>query len=189
MISLKRIPLLLAIFLIFSATGFAQKYCTVAPPSPFKHKALIETSYDQRARRMKTTLEHPNDLGNGLYLYASFFYQDSRLRSTPTIDIFFISAAKQPKYRDSHNLNIIADGNAWPFNGVAQYFTEDGPKGITIEKTKITLTYASLLSLIKARRVTARLGATEFHLSNNHLESLREIAMLMAPPLPRMAKR
>ena len=190
MIPLKRIPLLLAIFLTFTITGFAQKFCTVAPPSPFKHNALIVTSYDQRARRMKTTLEHPNALGNGLHLAASFYYQDPRLRSLPVIDIFFISAAKKPLYRESHNLNITADGNLWPFSGAPQYYTEDGPKGLTIEKTKITLTYQSLLSLIKAKRVRARLGAAEFELSNNHLESLREIAMLMAPPPPRnMARR
>jgi hypothetical protein len=190
MIPLKRIPLLLALFLTFPLTGLAQKFCTVAPPSPFKHNALIETSYDQRAHRMKTTLEHPNDLGNGLHLYASFFYQDPRLRSAPTIDIFFISAAKKPVYRDSHNLSMMADGNLLPFSGASQYYLEDGPKGMTLEKTKITLTYASLLSLIKSRRVTARLGATNFQLTNNHLESLREIAMLMAPPPSRnLAKR
>ena len=189
MIPLKRIPLLLAIFLTFSATGFAQKFCTVAPPSPFKHNALIVTSYDQRAHRMKTTLEHPNVLGNGLHLYASFFYQDVRLRSAPMIDIFFISAAKKPVYRDSHNLRITADGNAWPFTGVAQYYTENGANGMTLEKTKITLTYASLLNLIKARRVRARLGATEFELTNNHLESLREIANLIKPLPPSIAKR
>jgi hypothetical protein len=190
MIPLKRIPLLLAIFLTFPITGLAQKFCTVAPPSPFKHNALIVTSYDQRAHRMKTTLEHPNALGNGLHLYASFFYQDPRLSSAPTIDIFFINASKKPAYRDSHNLSLMADGNAWPLNGAAQYYLEDGPKGMTVEKTKITLTYTSLLSLIKSRRVTARLGATEFQLTNNHLESLREIAMLMAPaPSRNLAKR
>lgn len=190
MIPLKRIPLLLAIFLTFPITGLAQKFCTVAPPSPFKHNALIVTSYDKPTRRMKTTLEHPNVLGSGLHLYASFFYQDARLRSTPMVDIFFVSAAKQLKYRDSHDLSLTADGNAWPFSGVAQYSTEHGERGATIEKTKITLTYASLQNLIKSRRVRARLGATEFELSNNHLESLRELAMLMAPPPPqRVAKR
>jgi hypothetical protein len=189
MIPLKRIPLLLAILLTFTITGFAQKFCTVSPPSPFKHSALIVTSYDQRARRMKTTLEHPNALGNGLHLYASFFYQDPRLGSAPMIDIFFISAAKKPLYRELHDFSLTADGNAWPLTGAAQYYTEDGPKGMTLEKTKITLSYPSLLSLIKARRVRARLGATEFELSNNHLESLREIAMLMAPPPSRVAKR
>ena len=190
MIPLKRITLLLAIFLSFTATGYAQKFCTVAPPSPFKHNALIVTSYDQRARRMKTTLEHPNALGNGLRLYASFFYQDPRLSSAPTIDIYFIAASKKPVYRDSHNLSLLADGNTWPLSGAAQYYLEDGPKGTTLEKTKITLTYASLLSLLKSRRVTARLGTAEFQLTHNHLESLREIAMLMAPPpSARMAKR
>jgi hypothetical protein len=190
MIPLKRIPLLLAIFLTFPITGLAQKFCTVAPPSPFKHNALIVTTYDQRARRMKTTLEHPNALSNGLHLYASFFYQDTRLGTAPVIDIFFINASKKPVYKDSHNLSLLADGNAWPFSGAAQYYTEDGPKGLTIEKTKITLTYASLLNLIKSKRVTARLGHAEFQLTNNHLESLREIAMLMAPPQPtRVAKK
>lgn len=190
MIPLKRIPLLLAIFLTFPLTGLAQKFCTVAPPSPFKHSALIETSYDQRAHKMKTTLEHPNALGNGLHLYASFFYQDPRFSSAPTIDIFFIAASKKPAYRDSHNLSLMADGNLWPLNSAAQYYLEDGPKGTTIEKTRITLTYASLISLLKSKRVTAQLGATEFQLTNNHLESLREIAMLMAPPQrSSMAKR
>lgn len=190
MIPLKRISFLFAISLIFTANAFAQKFCTVAPPSPFKHNALIVTSYDQRARRMKTTLEHPQTLGNGQHLYASFYYQDLRLRSAPTIDIFFVSASKQPRYRDSHNLSITADGNAWPLGGVTQYYTEDGARGTTIEKTKITLTYSGLLSLTRARRVKARLGASEFELTNNHLEALREIASLMAPPSPtRVAKR
>jgi hypothetical protein len=190
MIPLKRVPLLFAIFLTFPITGLAQKFCTVAPPSPFKHNALIVTSYDQRARRMKTTLEHPNTLGNGLRLYASFFYQDPRLASIQTIDIFFINATKKPAYRESHDLSFLTDGNPLPLSGMAQYYMEDGPKGTTLEKTKITLTYASLQGLLKSKRVTARLGATEFQLSHNHLESLREIAMLMAPPQPvRVAKR
>jgi hypothetical protein len=190
MIPLKRIPLLIAIILTFTINGFAQKFCTVAPPSPFKHNALIVTSYDQRARRMKTTLEHPNAMANGLHLYASFFYQDLRLRTGPSIDIFFVAASKKPVYRESHNLVLTADGNLWPLSAAPAYYTEDGPKGTTLEKTKITLSYSDLLTLLKARRVHARLGATEFDLTNNHLESLREIAMLMAPPpLPRVAKR
>lgn len=190
MIPLKRIPLLAAIILTFTATTYAQKFCTVAPPSPFKHNALIVTSYDQRARRMKTTLEHPNALNNGLHLYASFYYQDPRLRTLPTVDIFFIAASKKPIYRQAHELNFTADGNLWPLNTAPQYFTEDGPKGTTLEKTRITLSYPDLVKLLKSRRVRARLGATEFELTNNHLESLREIAMLMAPPtLSRTAKR
>jgi hypothetical protein len=188
MIPLKCIPLLLAIILTFTATTFAQKFCTVPPPSPFKHNALIVTSYDPQAGRMRTTLEHPRPMGDGVHLYASFFYQDRRLRSLPTIDIFFISASKKPKYRDAHDLSIYTDGNLWPSAIATQYYTESAPHGLTLEKVRMTLTYASLLNLIKSKRVMARLGATEFELTNNHLESLREIASLMAPPV-NIAKR
>ena len=190
MIPLRRIPLLFGLFLTFTATGYAQKFCTVAPPSPFKHNALIVTSYDQRARRMKTTLEHPNDLGGGLRLAASFYYTDPRLSARPTIDIVFVAASKQLRFREAHDLSLRPDGNsAWAFTGPAQYSTDDGPKGMRLEKTRITLTYADLLNLIKARRVHARLGATEFELSNNHLEALREVASLMAPPPVRVVRR
>lgn len=191
MIPLKRIPLLLAILLTFTATGFAQKFCTVPPPSPFKHDALIVTSFDQNSGRLKTTLEHPRPLSKGFYLYASFFYQDRRLRSTPTIDIYFIHAAKDKEiaYAHSSNVSVMADGNAWQFAGAPQYYKERAAHGITLEKTVLTLSYASLVNLLKARHITASVGGTEFELSNNHLESLREIASLMAPPTRNVAKR
>jgi len=190
MIPLRRVPLLYAIFLSFAATGYAQKFCTVSPPSPYKHNALIVTSYDQRARRMKTTLEHPNDLGGGLRLAASFYYTDPRLRTPPTIDIIIVAASKQPRFRDSHDLSFMPEGNSsWSFRGPAQYSTGDGPKGMKLERNKITLTYADLLNLTRARRVRVRLGMTEVELSNNHLESLREVASLMAPPPVRVVRR
>lgn len=193
MIPLKRIPLLVAIFLTFSATGFAQKFCTVAPPSPYKHNALIVTSIDQNTGRLKTTLEHPRPLSKGLYLYASFFYQDRRLRTPPTIDIYFIHTAKdkEVEYAHAHNVSIMADGNAWPFAGAPQYFTERADHKMILEKTVVTLPYASLVNLLQAKRVTARIGGTEFELSFNHLESLREIASMMMPPpnAPRIPKR
>ena len=190
MIPLKRIPLLIGLSLFFTATGYAQKFCVAAPPSPYKHNALIVTSYDQRARRMKTTLEHPNDLGDGLHLAASFYYTDPRLRTPPTIDIIIVAASKHPRFRDSHDLSLMPEGNSgWAFSGPAQYSTDDGPKGTKLERAKITLSYADLLNLTRARRVRLRLGATEVELTNNHLESLREVASLMAPPPIRIVRR
>ena len=188
MIPLKRIPLLLALFVTFTATGYAQKFCTVSPPSPFHHNGLIVTSFDQPTGRMKTTLEHPQTIGNGVYLFASFFYQDQRLRTPPTIDLYFISAAKHPKYRDSHNASIASGGGEMAHGMRTNYFTESGAKGLTIEKTVVTLTYAELQNLIESDRITARLGDTEIELTNNHLEALREIASMMVPPVRRAKK-
>lgn len=186
---LKRIPLLLALIVTLTATGFAQKFCTVSPPSPFHHNGQIVTTFDQPTGRMKATLEHPNTIGNGVYLFASFFYQDRRLRTPPSIDIYFISAAKHPQYRDSHNVSLYADGNAIPYGARTSYLTEKGEKGLTIEKTVVTLSYADLVNLTNANRVTARVGGTEVALTNNHLEALREMASMMMPPPPKVAKR
>jgi len=189
MIPLKRIPLLLALFVTFTASGFAQKrFCTVAPPSPFHHSGMIVTSFDESAGRMKTTLEHPQSIGNDVYLYASFLNQDRRLRTPPTIEIYFVFASKHPKYRDSHNVSIDGVGGEMAHGMRTNYFTESGPKGLTVENTVITLSYEQLVSLLKQARVTARLGDTEITLTNNHLEALREIASIMVPP-PRGTSR
>lgn len=181
MIPLKRIPLL-AVFLFTCATsGFAQKFCDVGPPSPYKHSAMIVTGYDKNARKVKTTLEHPRPLGGGIYLYASFFQQDRRLRTGAMVEIIFISVSKE-KYRDSHNVSFLADGQPLPFVSQTQYFTDMADDGHKREKTRLTLTRESLIELLKAKKVKARLGSTEFELTNNHLESLRELASLMGGP-------
>lgn len=181
MIPLKRISLLAAFLFTCTITGFAQKFCDVPPPSPYKHSALIVTGYDANARKVKTTLEHPRALNGGIYLYASFFQQDRRLRTGPMVEIVFISVSKE-KYRDSHNVSFLADGRAWPFVSATQYFTDTAEDGHGLEKTRLTLTRESLIELLKSRKVKARLGSTEFELSNNHLESLRELTSLMGGP-------
>jgi hypothetical protein len=181
MIPLKRVSLLAVFLFTCSLTGFAQKFCDVAPPSPYKHSALIVTDYDSTARKVKTTLEHPRAMGGGIYLYASFFQQDRRLRTGPVVEIVFISISKE-KYRDSHNVRFVADGHDWPYMSATQYSTDTAEDGHRLEKTRLTLTRESLIDLLKARKVKARLGSTEFELSNNHLESLRELASLMGGP-------
>jgi hypothetical protein len=182
---LSRLTLSVAFILACTASGFAQKtYCEVPPPSPFKHNALIVTRYDKPAKRMKVVLEHPFSLsrqGDALYLSASFFYADPRLRVRPMLSVAFISVSKEPKYRGAHNLSILTDGVRSPFAAPVQYRTAKGEHGFTQEVMQLSLSYDNLLDLIRARKVTASLGSTEFELTNNHLESLREIASLMVP--------
>jgi hypothetical protein len=185
MIPLSRLTLLVALICASALSGFAQRYCQVPPPSPFKHTALIVTRYDQPTRRMKTVLEHPLSLGGdgtgALYLSASFFYSDPRLHMRPLLDISLISVSKEAKYRYSHDMSLAADGLRLAVVGQAQYRSEKGEKGLLKEVARATITYETLFSLIQAKRVTAQLGSTQFELTNNHLESLREMASLMVP--------
>ena len=187
MIPRSRITLLAISFIFASsaASAFAQKrYCEIPPPSPFKHNALIVTRYDKPAKRMKTVLEHPLSLGHGsdaLYLSASFFFSDPRLRARPMLEISIISVSKEPKYRNAHDVTILADAARAPLVGQAQYQSGKGENGLVQEVVRATITYNTLFNLIRAKRVTAQLGSTQFELTNNHLESLREVASLMVP--------
>src|ERR1044072_5044007 len=186
LIPLSRSLLLFAFILACTASGFAQKrYCEIPPPSPFKHNALIVTRYDKPTKRMKTVLEHPVSLSHGgdaLYLSASFFFADPKLQRTrPMLEIALISVSKEAKYRNSHDVMILADGTRLASISQAQYQSGKGEKGLVQEMTRATITYETLFNLIQARRVALRIGSTEFELTSNHLEALREIASLMVP--------
>ena len=176
---------LVAIFLFAcAATGYAQKSCPVAPPSPFRHNALIVTRLDPKTKQVKAIMQHPRSLSSGgdpVYLSAEFAYQDPRRGVKPTIEIAFTSLSKLPRFEFAHALTLLIDGQPWPVASPAQYSSKKQSDGQVLETTRVTLTYDSLINLIQARRVSAQLGMTKFELTNNHLEALREIANMMMP--------
>jgi hypothetical protein len=179
--------LLFCALLLASLTplAFAQKkFCAKAPPSPFKHDGRIVTSFDRRAGGMRTTLEHPRALGRGadaLYLAASFVHQDPRRPSIPTLELVLVSNSLQPKFSAGHNLSFVFDGQPRAFNQRVNYRAQSAGDGTIVESAAIRLSYADMASLTRARKVVARLGATEVEFSNNHLEALRELVSLLAP--------
>ncbi|MGH9901530.1 MAG: hypothetical protein ACRD68_06910 [Pyrinomonadaceae bacterium] len=164
-----------------------KRFCPAAPPSPFKHNATIVTNFDRASDRMRTTLEHPRPLDRRdgeIYLSASFVHRDSRKPvDNAGVDITFISRSVIPRYRDSHDIVILADAGQWPFAGNAAHYrrAQDG-NGAVLESTRVTIPHDVLLNIIRSKRVAARLGQTEFELTHNHLEALRELASLAAPP-------
>ena len=46
---------------------------------------------------------------------------------------------------------------------------------------RLTLSYADLAALTQARNASVQLGGARLQLTNNHLESLREMQSLLAP--------
>lgn len=193
MIHLKLTISCLMLLLLSAAIGEAQvqqkSYCLIPPPSPFKHNARIVTAHDVVKNRMRTTLEHPHALnkrdgqaaGEAVYLYASFVHQERRSSTRPTVDVAFISVAKEFKRRDSHGLILSIDKRELPTAGAAGYSSATANNGFITEAVKVALSYDELLSITNAKRVDARLGSTEFELTDNHLEALRELAALVAP--------
>lgn len=183
-----RIVLCAALLAASTAPALAQQKkktaCPVPPPSPFKHSGQISTRFDRGANGMRTTLEHPRALaaaGANIYLSASFTHLDPRQPAAPSLELTFVSVAPAQKFRDAHDLVLIADGAPRSFAGSTNYQTRADNAGSTLEAAKVRLSYDDVLAVTRAHKVSARLGSAEFELTQNHLEALRELASLMAP--------
>jgi hypothetical protein len=165
---------------IFFSTQ-AQRVCPQAPPSPFRHNARIATRFDRAAGGMRTVLEHPRALssnGRGaFYLAASFMH--SGWSAAPPVELTFISVSNTAHHSQSYALTFFINNN--PTRFPPPQYTTARRDGDTYEAVRTTLTYENLLEITNARNVRVRVGASEITLSENHLESLRELASLMRP--------
>jgi hypothetical protein len=180
--SVSRLLLSTLLLTTFAATAFPQKrLCPKPPPSPFKHDGEIVTSFDSRAGGMRTTLEHPRALGRGAdayYLAASFMHQNAKRPGTPTLDLVIYSASPASRLQAGQELMLVLDGQQRAFTRSASYRAQPGGGNAV----RLSLSYADVSALTRARKVAAQFGGAEVELTNNHLEALREMLSLLAPP-------
>ncbi len=173
-----RLLLSAALLTLFAATAFPQKrLCPKPPPSPFKHDGEIVTSFDSRAGGMRTTLEHPRAIANGAELYymaASFMHQSTKRPGTPALELVLYTTA--PAAHPQGAVSLVLDGQARPFSQNASFRPQSGGNGV-----RLTLSYADLSALTRARSAAVQVGGAQLQLTNNHLESLREMLSLLAP--------
>jgi hypothetical protein len=165
--------------LLAAAAAYPQKrMCPKPPPSPFKHDGEIVTSFDSRTGGMRTTLQHPRALGNGLYyMAASFMHQSTQRPGTPSLELVLYTTTQAARLQGGQGLVLVLDGQPHPFGQNVSYRSQPGGG----EAVRVTLSYADASALTHARKVAAQLGGAEVELTNNHLEALREMLSLMAP--------
>ena len=178
-----RLLLSAALLTLLAATAFPQKrLCPKPPPSPFKHDGEIVTSFDSRAGGMRTTLEHPRAVGRGAeqyHLAASFMHPNTRRTGTPALELVLYTTQPAPRLQaGGGELVLVLDGQPRPFSRNASFRSQPGGGNAV----RLTLSYADVTALTQARKVAARFGGGEVELTNNHLESLREMLSLLAPP-------
>jgi hypothetical protein len=179
-----RLTLPLFILFVFVPVAAAQKRaCPAPPPSPFKHNAQIVTTYDRSTRGMRTTMTHPRTVGRSganYYLVASFAHQNPSRPTRLMLELVFISAGKATPR--SGPVSFVADGKEFPLYGTsAQFQTVSDGQGSNHEAARVSLPLGTVTSLLRARKVSARLGGAEVELTHNHLEALRELASLLSP--------
>jgi len=178
-----RLLLSAALLTLLAATAFPQKrLCPKPPPSPFKHDGEIVTSFDSRAGGMRTTLQHPRAIGNGAehyYLAASFMHQSTKRPGTPALElVLYTTTAHSAQPNNAGSVSLVLDGEARPFAQQANFRSQPGGGNAV----RLTLAYADLSALTRARNASVQLGGAQLALTNNHLESLREMLSLLGPP-------
>jgi hypothetical protein len=172
-----RLILSAIILLSLVPAASAQKLCPKAPPSPYKHNGRIATSVGRGGAR--TTLEHPQALGRGadpLYMGASFVHADPRRPSAPTLELILYTGAPAAVLDAGQGLALVYDGHPLDAARNASFRSQGGAQA-----ARVTLPYAEVVKLTRARKVTARVGAAEYEFTHNHLEALRELVSQMAP--------
>ena len=170
-----------ALLTLLAATAFPQKrLCPKPPPSPFKHDGEIVTSFDSRAGGMRTSLQHPRAIANGAELYklaASFMHQSTKRPGTPALELVLYTTVPAAQPLNGGNVSLVLDGQARTFTQSASFRTQPGGGNAV----RMTLSYTDLSALTQARNASVQLGSAQLQLTNNHLESLREMHSLLAP--------
>ena len=176
-----RLLLSAALLTLLAATAFPQKrLCPKPPPSPFKHDGEIVTSFDSRVGGMRTTLEHPRAIGSGTELYylaASFMHQSAKRPGMPALELVLYTTVPSAQPHNTNGVSLVLDGQARPFTQNASFRSQPGGGNAV----RLTLSYADLSAMTHARNAVVQLGGTQLQLTNNHLESLREMLSLLAP--------
>jgi hypothetical protein len=179
--NISRLLFAAALLTLLAATAFPQKrLCPKPPPSPFKHAGEIVTSFDSRAGGMRTALQHPGAIANGAELYylaASFMHQSSKRPGTPALELVLYTTAPSAQSHNGESVSLVLDGQARSFAQNASFRAQPGGGNAV----RLTLSYADLSALTQARNASVQLGAARLQLTNNHLESLREMQSLLAP--------
>jgi hypothetical protein len=176
-----RLILSAALLTLFAATAFPQKrLCPKPPPSPYKHDGEIVTSFDSRAGGMRTTLQHPRAIGAGASLYylaASFMHPSVKRSGTPALELVLYTNSHAAQPQNAGGVSLVLDGQARPFTQQANFRSQPGGGNAV----RLTLSYAEVSALTHARNASVQLAGAQLRLSNNHLESLRELLSLLAP--------
>jgi hypothetical protein len=146
------------------------------------NKAVFKRGGDIVTKNGRTDLGYVPIFNDGpnsnLFLYASF-HNKVVFPDLPSLDIFFISVSRGPKYENAHDINIVADGERFSFTqqDIDFYSTRKGE--YVVEGSGVSFTYENLARLVAARQVVVRVGATTFELAPEHLAALAQMARRM----------
>jgi hypothetical protein len=103
-------------------------------------------------------------------------HQSTKRPGTPALELVLYTNAARAQ--DAGSVTLVLDGQARPFAQNASLRSQSGGGNAV----RLSLSYGDLSELTRARNASVRLGGAQLELTQNHLESLREMLTLLAPP-------
>jgi hypothetical protein len=165
------------------------------PKRKFNHHAEFESVYDKAKDQTLVMMQWygvREDLSadDVLFINAGFAYPGRVLTALPMAVKFGIQTRHGGvsffKGKEAPELVAIVDGERISLGKTSlekskTLTTIERPRQLTYETFYAEFTYAGLLRLADAKKVTLKVSQLEYDLEERHLEALRDLASRMAP--------
>lgn len=150
----------------------------------FAHKFVIDTKFDRFRDQTIISFRPPGlNLGGKLTLTAMFSFSGKEitepLGANHLVNLGFASTSDTWKYLRNHYLILLVNGDRLDL-GELDHHGSTG-KGSVIEVMWAKIPAKTFLKIVNAKKVEGQLFTTEFTLSHDTMEALRDFASRMAP--------
>jgi hypothetical protein len=155
-----------------------------SPKQTYKHDGKIEVKFDesknQTVVRLDTMKIYEND-SETLSMIVSGSYAGKTPPAPPSELLFVLYASsKQRRYQTEPQLIVTADSEVVRTRQLKNYGARtEGDR--VIEPLLTMMPYDILAKMANAKKVTLKIGTTEYEMTANNLEALRDFASRMVP--------
>jgi hypothetical protein len=153
----------------------------------FDHNETITVAYDKFENYTSATMDPmmpltvlsaDHDLRE-LDFSAFYFCLGEKLHAPDKVTLQFVAHSSEPWYRDHvRGLVLLVDGKRLTL-GNTEWRRGDIVTGIAYESLAVAVSLKDFITTVNAKRVEGQLGGTEFALSRENLEALRDLASRM----------
>lgn len=150
----------------------------------FKHDGKIETLFDETKNQTTIRLNEMKIFENEseiLSMVVVGSFEGKKPGASPSELLFMFNAnSKQRRYQVEPQLVITADGEVIRTRQMKNYGSRT-ENGRIIEPLLTMIPYDIVVKMANAKKVTLKIAATEYEMTANNLEALRDVASRLTP--------
>jgi hypothetical protein len=153
----------------------------IPPRGTYRHGYKIRVDFDRLEGNTVVSLDtRRSEFGRGPGSLSVFYLYEGTTPVVPSlVSLTLVSTADIAQYVDCHDLTLLLDGQVrMPIETEHRWWVGDG---FVDEWVTSYLKAGQFLEIVNAKKVEGKLCDTEFVLSSEQLEALRDLASRMQP--------